>query len=97
LSSSSLKPAYGEFTWILVMETYPVRYSERMIFFSVDWEIFNSSFSIFHIILVFKDGFPALTGILTLAYFIHNCILSIMRSQEHPENNVSSPARHVHL
>ncbi|KAJ7370783.1 hypothetical protein OS493_029772 [Desmophyllum pertusum] len=37
---------------------------------------------------MFKDGFPALTGILTLAYFIHNCILSIMRNQEHPENNV---------
>jgi len=37
---------------------------------------------------MFKDGFPALTGILTLAYFIHNCILSIMRSQERPENNV---------
>jgi len=37
---------------------------------------------------LFKDGFPALTGILTLAYFIHNCILSIMRNQERPENNV---------
>ncbi|XP_078354857.1 neutral amino acid transporter 9-like isoform X2 [Oculina patagonica] len=36
---------------------------------------------------MFKDGFPALTGILTLAYFIHNCILSILRNQERPENN----------
>jgi len=50
---------------------------------------------IFTITLVFKDGFPALTGILTLAYFIHNCILSIMRNQERPENNVSSPARQL--
>lgn len=38
---------------------------------------------------MFKANFPALTGILTLAYFIHNCILSIMRNQEKPKNNVS--------
>ncbi|XP_068728121.1 sodium-coupled neutral amino acid transporter 9 homolog isoform X1 [Montipora capricornis] len=36
---------------------------------------------------MFKTSFPALTGILTLAYFIHNCILSIMRNQEQPKNN----------
>lgn len=36
---------------------------------------------------MFKASFPALTGILTLAYFIHNCILSIMRNQEKPKNN----------
>lgn len=36
---------------------------------------------------MFKTSFPALTGILTLAYFIHNCILSIMRNQENPKNN----------
>lgn len=36
---------------------------------------------------MFKTSFPALTGILTLAYFIHNCILSIMRNQEKPQNN----------
>lgn len=36
---------------------------------------------------MFKANFPALTGILTLAYFIHNCILSIMRNQEKPKNN----------
>ncbi|XP_014672119.1 PREDICTED: sodium-coupled neutral amino acid transporter 9 homolog isoform X3 [Priapulus caudatus] len=31
--------------------------------------------------------FPALTGILALAYFIHNAIISIMRNQKKPENN----------
>lgn len=36
---------------------------------------------------MFKASFPALTGILTLAYFIHNCILSIVRNQENPKNN----------
>ena len=39
---------------------------------------------------MFKASFPALTGILTLAYFIHNCILSIVRNQENPKNNVSN-------
>lgn len=42
-------------------------------------------------VVVFKASFPALTGLLTLAYLIHNCILSIMRNQENPKNNVSDP------
>ena len=42
---------------------------------------------------MFKTSFPALTGILTLAYFIHNCILSIMRNQENPKNNVSASSK----
>jgi len=35
----------------------------------------------------FKGTFFALTGTLSLSMFIHNCILSIMRNQKHPENN----------
>ncbi|XP_077981323.1 neutral amino acid transporter 9-like [Glandiceps talaboti] len=31
--------------------------------------------------------FPALTGTLALALFIHNCVLSIVRNQRNPENN----------
>ncbi|CAJ0584812.1 unnamed protein product, partial [Mesorhabditis spiculigera] len=31
--------------------------------------------------------FPALTGTLTLSYFIHNAVLTILRSQKKPENN----------
>lgn len=34
-----------------------------------------------------KTSFPALSGTLTLAFFIHNCILSITRYQKHPKNN----------
>lgn len=41
----------------------------------------------FNKIPMFKASFPALTGILTMAYFIHNSILSIMRNQENPRNN----------
>ena len=31
--------------------------------------------------------FPALSGTLTLSYFIHNAVLTILRNQKHPENN----------
>lgn len=32
--------------------------------------------------------FPTLSGILSLAYFIHNAILVILSHQKHPENNI---------
>lgn len=37
-----------------------------------------------------KPSFCALTGMLSLSYFIHNIIISIMRNNEHQEHNVSS-------
>lgn len=36
----------------------------------------------------FTLRFPQLTGILTLAFFIHNCIITLMKSNKHQENNV---------
>ncbi|VDL75871.1 unnamed protein product [Nippostrongylus brasiliensis] len=33
-------------------------------------------------------NFPALTGMLTMSYFIHNCLLTMLRNQRNPENNV---------
>jgi len=36
---------------------------------------------------LFSPKFPALTGTLALAMFMHNAVLSIMRNQEKPENN----------
>ncbi|KAF7650833.1 hypothetical protein LDENG_00119860, partial [Lucifuga dentata] len=35
-----------------------------------------------------KQLFPQLTGILTLAFFIHNCIITLMKNNKHQENNV---------
>ncbi|XP_061555059.1 neutral amino acid transporter 9 isoform X2 [Phycodurus eques] len=32
--------------------------------------------------------FPQLTGVLTLAFFIHNCIITLMKNNKHQENNV---------
>uniref|UniRef100_A0A8C7LAU2 Neutral amino acid transporter 9 n=1 Tax=Oncorhynchus kisutch TaxID=8019 RepID=A0A8C7LAU2_ONCKI len=35
----------------------------------------------------FRLLFPQLTGVLTLAFFIHNCIITLMKSNKHQENN----------
>lgn len=48
---------------------------------------------VLHIIIDVESSFPALTGVLCLAYFIHNCVLSIVRNQAKPENNVSDHLR----
>ncbi|XP_076020287.1 neutral amino acid transporter 9 [Genypterus blacodes] len=36
----------------------------------------------------FRVLFPQLAGVLTLAFFIHNCIITLMKSNRNPENNV---------
>lgn len=37
----------------------------------------------------FRLLFPQLTGVLTLAFFIHNCVITIMKSNKNQQNNVS--------
>ncbi|XP_042207505.1 sodium-coupled neutral amino acid transporter 9-like [Homarus americanus] len=37
---------------------------------------------------LFKGTFMCLTGTLSLAYFIHNCVVTIMQGNRHQENNV---------
>ncbi|XP_063818311.1 neutral amino acid transporter 9 isoform X2 [Pseudophryne corroboree] len=36
----------------------------------------------------FRLSFPQLTGVLTLAFFIHNCIITLLKNNRNPENNV---------
>ncbi|CAB1424695.1 unnamed protein product [Pleuronectes platessa] len=36
----------------------------------------------------FRLLFPQLTGVLTLAFFIHNCVITLMKSNKNQENNV---------
>ncbi|XP_047426117.1 sodium-coupled neutral amino acid transporter 9 [Mugil cephalus] len=36
----------------------------------------------------FRKFFPQLTGVLTLAFFIHNCIITLMKSNKNQEKNV---------
>lgn len=51
----------------------------------IHFEIHDSNSPDF--IPLFQSSFPALSGVLSLAYFIHNCVLSIVRNQKNPENN----------
>ena len=39
--------------------------------------------------LVYRFGFPAFTGVLSLGFYIHNAILSVLATNENPKNNVS--------
>lgn len=36
----------------------------------------------------FRIWFPQLTGVLTLAFFIHNCIITLMKNNKNQQNNV---------
>uniref|UniRef100_A0A915KWD9 Amino acid transporter transmembrane domain-containing protein n=1 Tax=Romanomermis culicivorax TaxID=13658 RepID=A0A915KWD9_ROMCU len=42
----------------------------------------------YHIFSVIKSSFPSLTGTLALSYFLHNCVVTIMKNQRTPKNNV---------
>ncbi|KAK6057156.1 hypothetical protein COOONC_05329 [Cooperia oncophora] len=41
-----------------------------------------------HYVHNFSWRFPAFTGMLTMSYFIHNAIITMLRNQRNPENNV---------
>ena len=41
---------------------------------------------------LFKASCPALAGMLSLAFFIHNCIVTIMKNNRNQTNNVSDHA-----
>ncbi|XP_065262485.1 neutral amino acid transporter 9 isoform X3 [Emys orbicularis] len=36
----------------------------------------------------FRIQFPQLTGVLTLAFFIHNCVITLLKNNKNQENNV---------
>ena len=38
---------------------------------------------------LYRPSFPALSGMLALALYLHNCVVSIMKNNRQQENNVS--------
>lgn len=40
-----------------------------------------------HYVQLFRWNFPILTGVLSLALFIHNCLTTLLRTQKNPANN----------
>ncbi|GBN24553.1 Sodium-coupled neutral amino acid transporter 9 [Araneus ventricosus] len=55
----------------------------------VIWGINFNTFDLTSInyVHLFKATFPVLVGTLSLSFFIHNCVLSLLRNQKKPENN----------
>lgn len=49
---------------------------------------FVDKLSPYYIPLV-QSNFPALSGTLALALFLHNCVITIMKNNKHQEKNVS--------
>lgn len=49
---------------------------------------FNDTSSPFYVPLL-RSNFPALSGMLSLALYLHNCVVSIMKNNRHQESNVS--------
>lgn len=43
----------------------------------------------FSFFLEFRSLFPQFTGVLTLAFFIHNCVITLLKNNKNQENNVS--------
>ncbi|KAM6468876.1 neutral amino acid transporter 9 isoform 1-T2 [Liasis olivaceus] len=48
-----------------------------------DWSTANKYF-----VPEFRISFPQLTGVLTLAFFIHNCVITLLKNNRNQENNV---------
>ncbi|RCN25041.1 hypothetical protein ANCCAN_29249, partial [Ancylostoma caninum] len=81
------------FTKFNVLGTIAVMYllifnGARLIKCGITWDFRNSSSP--HYVEKFSWNFPALTGMLTMSYFIHNAIITILRNQRNPRNNVSA-------
>ncbi|OWK02116.1 SLC38A9, partial [Cervus elaphus hippelaphus] len=49
---------------------------------------FNACFFLSLFLLEIRFQFPQLTGVLTLAFFIHNCIITLLKNNKNQENNV---------
>ncbi|XP_076347768.1 sodium-coupled neutral amino acid transporter 9 homolog [Tachypleus tridentatus] len=52
----------------------------------IHFDLYHSTSSDF--VSLYLPSFPALAGVSSMAFFIHNCILSLCRNQKNPENNV---------
>ncbi|XP_059381355.1 neutral amino acid transporter 9 [Carassius carassius] len=62
-----------------------VTYKAIRLGFHLEFHWFDSSV---FFVPEFRSLCPQLTGVLTLAFFIHNCIITLMKNNKHQENNV---------
>uniref|UniRef100_A0A8C1YMS8 Neutral amino acid transporter 9 n=1 Tax=Cyprinus carpio TaxID=7962 RepID=A0A8C1YMS8_CYPCA len=80
---------FARFTFLgtlsVVYLIFLVTYKAIRLGFHLDFHWFDSST---FFLPEFRSLFPQLSGVLTLAFFIHNCIITLMKSNKHQENNV---------
>uniref|UniRef100_A0A8C2C024 Neutral amino acid transporter 9 n=1 Tax=Cyprinus carpio TaxID=7962 RepID=A0A8C2C024_CYPCA len=90
VSDNSTGPVFDRwFTFLgtlsVVYLIFLVTYKAIRLGFHLDFHWFDSSV---FFVPEFRSLFPQLTGVLTLAFFIHNCIITLMKNNRHQENNV---------
>uniref|UniRef100_A0A672M0S7 Neutral amino acid transporter 9 n=1 Tax=Sinocyclocheilus grahami TaxID=75366 RepID=A0A672M0S7_SINGR len=80
---------FARFTFLgtlsVVYLIFLVTYKAIRLGFHLDFHWFDSST---FFVPEFRSLFPQLSGVLTLAFFIHNCIITLMKNNKHQENNV---------
>lgn len=81
---------FARFTFLgtisVIYLIFLVTYKAIQLGFHLEFHWFDSSM---FFVPEFRTLFPQLSGVLTLAFFIHNCIITLMKNNKHQENNVS--------
>jgi len=72
-------------TLLVKINTYGIL-AVGIIFFFIVYASIDLGVSFDHV-PQFDPDFPALAGVLTVSFFIHNCVLPIMKNQRYPEHN----------
>ncbi|XP_077099496.1 neutral amino acid transporter 9 [Siphateles boraxobius] len=80
---------FARFTFLgtisVIYLIFLVTYKAIRLGFHLEFHWFDSSM---FFVPEFRSLFVQLSGVLTLAFFIHNCIITLMKSNRHQENNV---------
>lgn len=80
---------FARFTFLgtisVIYLIFLVTYKAIQLGFHLEFHWFDSSM---FFVPEFRTLFPQLSGVLTLAFFIHNCIITLMKNNKHQENNV---------
>ncbi|KAI2660134.1 Sodium-coupled neutral amino acid transporter 9 [Labeo rohita] len=80
---------FARFTFLgtlsVVYLIFLVTYKAIRLGFHLEFHWFDSST---FFVPEFRSLFVQLSGVLTLAFFIHNCIITLMKNNRHQENNV---------
>lgn len=105
LYSNHCLHAFWIFCWLCSKTDFPIS-TWLFVFLPVDcttldvlWilALFDSQKQVINTIfspsLEFRILFPQLTGVLTLAFFIHNCVITLLQNNKNQENNVSNFTR----